>query len=107
MTTYVEKKCMSDVLKWESDALYCREEIVVAALAVNPVGEVLTGVVDTKGVTHPVAIVLYDIDAPASATTSAMLVRGPAVVSDKNLVNASPAELTALKAAGIIVRVGV
>jgi len=114
MTTIVEKKVISDVLKWEvgEGYLFCREKHVVLdgeVLAIGTVCETATGKkIQATTAGNADSICLENDIAPVGADGSAVfLVRGPCIINEDQLDYNSLTKATvdaALAAFGILVR---
>jgi hypothetical protein len=124
-----ESNYLGDVLKFEVDNLYCREEVTVLAGA-GATRELLVGTVLGKitasgkvkaidfaaadGSEAAFGVLLYDVTAPDGAdAVGVALVDGPAVVASNGLIwpagataNQKATAIAQLKAAGIKVREG-
>ncbi len=130
MPVKTEPNDLGDLLKYETDALYCREQVTILAGAgadraltqamvlgkitasgkyvqLNPAG--------ADGSEKGAGVLLFDCTAADGADNpdAVALVRGPAIVSDGALVwpggilaAAKTAALADLKAAGILARAG-
>ena len=117
---------MGDVLKYELNPNYTREEVTLLQGTPYPVGSVLGQITangkytlatasGSDGAQTASAVLLYAVDATLQDATGIVILRGPAIVSraglayDGSVDDAAKiaAKLTQLAAAGIIARDGV
>lgn len=120
MTTYDEAVVIGDVVKFELDKAYCREEVILAQDA-EATEDVIVGTIleasSTKKVpcttgTNADSILLTKVlaaDIVAGDVTVVALTRGPAIVDDALLTitaNQKTTAKAALKVLGILTRVG-
>jgi hypothetical protein len=115
MTTFTETAHELTWLKREYDQLFNREEVTVASGNTLADGTVL-GIItasskyaaydDTAvdGTEVAVGILMGDVDASGADAAGVALVRGPAVVSEDDLVGLDAAGAAELVALGIVIR---
>jgi hypothetical protein len=126
MPVLVASPTLGDLLKYELNASYCRETVVLKGGTSYPLGAVLgkiaatakyrfspaAAVIGDEGAETAVAVLTQAVDASAGDAIGVVLARGPVIVSDAALVfDASvdqAAEKDAKKAqlgqAGLVVR---
>ena len=112
-----------DLVKYDDNPDYTRETVTLLAGASYPLGAVLGKITasgkyklatatGTDGAQTAVAVLLEAVDATAADATGVVLARGPAIVSDAQLVYDATvttaaqktAKIDQLKAAGIVPR---
>jgi len=122
MPTYTEVNRIGDVLKREFDPLFNRETVTMASgqnlRAGAVLGQITSGgqftlhaAAASNGSQNAAAVLLFDCDASAAAAPAVVLRRGPAIVSDADLIFAGgisapnrATAISALAALGIVAR---
>lgn len=115
MALYTETAHEQVWLKREWDDLFNREVVTIASGNALSDGTVLGKITasgkyaayddtETDGTQTAVGILLGDVDASSADKTAAILARGPAVVSEGDLIGIDTAGKVDLAAIGIVVR---
>lgn len=123
MTVLTQPPAMGDVLKYELNPNYTREEVTLLAGTAYPAGSVLGQITvngkftlstntGSDGAQTAGGVLLYAVDATLADATGVVLVRGPAIVSRLELAydgsvddsTKISSKLRQLGALGIIVR---
>lgn len=127
MPVLVASPTLGDLLKFELNASYCRETVILKGGASYPLGAVLgkiaasgkyrlspaAAVVGDEGAETAVAVLTQAVDASAGDAIGVAVARGPVIVSEAALAFDASVDQTAekdakktqLAAAGIVVRV--